>query len=199
MGKPQPYWPTLWSYIEQHKGRSARRERLALLAQEWKGRTGVRRLFGLADTDEGVRRALGEIGPAATEHLEKAVEAYRAAQEQTRERVPLQWAAAQYNLGTGLQMLGEQESGTKRLEEAAESFSNVLQVDPDNERAYDKLNFLYHNKLFAFAEAFDLHKPGWSGTPMTSEPRKTSPRRRSPSAGSPKPSNGWRHLWTGRS
>jgi formylglycine-generating enzyme required for sulfatase activity len=47
-GKPQPYWPTLWSYIEKNKDRAARRERLQFLAREWKARTGLSRLFGLA-------------------------------------------------------------------------------------------------------------------------------------------------------
>ena len=47
-GKPQPYWPTLWRYIEQNKDRAARRERLQLLAREWKDRRGLSRLFGLA-------------------------------------------------------------------------------------------------------------------------------------------------------
>ena len=47
-GKPQPYWPTLWTYIEQNKDRAARRERLQLLAREWKERRGLGRLFGLA-------------------------------------------------------------------------------------------------------------------------------------------------------
>jgi len=47
-GKPQPYWPTLWRYIEQHKDRAARRERLQLQAREWRSRKGLARLFGLA-------------------------------------------------------------------------------------------------------------------------------------------------------
>ena len=68
----------------------------------------------------------------------------------------------QNNLGSALRGLGERESSTKRLEEAAESFSNVLQVDPDNERAYSNLNILYHDKLVAFAEAFDLNQ-AWLG------------------------------------
>jgi formylglycine-generating enzyme required for sulfatase activity len=34
-GKPQPYWPTLWDYIEQHKERAAWRERLRLDMQTW--------------------------------------------------------------------------------------------------------------------------------------------------------------------
>lgn len=47
-GKSQPYWPTLWTYIETNKERAARRERLQLMAREWKDRTGPSRLFGLA-------------------------------------------------------------------------------------------------------------------------------------------------------
>jgi formylglycine-generating enzyme required for sulfatase activity len=47
-GKPQPYWPTLWRYIEQNKERAARRERVQLLAREWKDRRGLARLLGLA-------------------------------------------------------------------------------------------------------------------------------------------------------
>jgi hypothetical protein len=35
-----------------------------------------------------------------------------------RERVPLQWAATQNNLGIALETLGEREEGTARLEEA---------------------------------------------------------------------------------
>jgi formylglycine-generating enzyme required for sulfatase activity len=45
-------WPALrvWldRHIKQHKGRAARRERLQLLAREWKDRKGFSRLFGLA-------------------------------------------------------------------------------------------------------------------------------------------------------
>ncbi|MGC2546672.1 MAG: hypothetical protein WA426_12550, partial [Silvibacterium sp.] len=39
----------------------------------------------------------------------------------TRERVPLDWAATQNNLGSVLGTLGEQESGTGWLEEAREA------------------------------------------------------------------------------
>jgi hypothetical protein len=54
-----------------------------------------------------------ESGPA---RLDEAVAAYRKAlKEWTRERVPLQWAATQNNLGIALRILGERESGTARL------------------------------------------------------------------------------------
>ena len=49
--------------------------------------------------------------------------AYRAAlEERTRERVPLDWAMTQNNLGTALRALGERESGTARLEEAVAAY-----------------------------------------------------------------------------
>ena len=54
--------------------------------------------------------------------------AYRAAlQERTRERVPLDWATVQNNLGIALGMLGERESGTARLEEAVDAYRAALQ------------------------------------------------------------------------
>ena len=66
-GQPQPYWPTLWRYIEQHQDRAARRERLQLLAREWKGRKGLARLFGLA----GWLELVGFRGLAAPGSIEQ--------------------------------------------------------------------------------------------------------------------------------
>jgi hypothetical protein len=66
-GQPQPYWPTLWRYIEQHKDRAARRERLQLLAREWKDRRGLARLFGLA----GWLELIGFRGLAAPGSVEQ--------------------------------------------------------------------------------------------------------------------------------
>jgi len=61
------------------------------------------------------------------EPLEEAVAAYRQAlKEITRERVPLQWAMTQNNLGTALWRLGERESGTERLEEAVAAYREAL-------------------------------------------------------------------------
>ena len=48
-------------------------------------------------------------------------------QEWTRERVPLQWAETQTNLGNALRVLGEREGGTARLEEAVSAFREALQ------------------------------------------------------------------------
>ena len=54
--------------------------------------------------------------------------AYRAALEEwTRERVPLDWAMTQNNLGNALRTLGERESGTARLEEAVAAYRAALE------------------------------------------------------------------------
>ena len=60
--------------------------------------------------------------------LEEAVEAYREAlQEYTQDRVPLDWAMTQKNLGDALWELGRREDGTARLEEAIEAYREALQ------------------------------------------------------------------------
>jgi hypothetical protein len=61
--------------------------------------------------------------------LEEAVAADRAAlKEWTRDRVPLDWAMAQNNLGSALLTVGEREPGTSRLAEATTAFLAVLDV-----------------------------------------------------------------------
>ncbi len=60
--------------------------------------------------------------------LDYAIAAYRDALEEfTRERVPLQWAMTQNNLGTALSTLGQRESGTARLEEAVAAYRDALE------------------------------------------------------------------------
>jgi hypothetical protein len=49
-----------------------------------------------------------------------------ALKEQTHERVPLHWAATQYNLGNALWRLGERERGTGKLEEAVAAYREAL-------------------------------------------------------------------------
>ena len=54
-----------------------------------------------------------------------------------RERVPLQWAGTQMNLGLALLRLGERESGTGKLTEAVAAYraaleEDMLQTDPTN-------------------------------------------------------------------
>ena len=65
---------------------------------------------------------------SGTARLEEAVAAYRAAlEERTRDRVPLEWAMTQINLGNALRTLGERESGTARLEEAVAAYRAALE------------------------------------------------------------------------
>jgi hypothetical protein len=51
-----------------------------------------------------------------------------ALKECTRERVPLEWATTQNNLGTALLALGEREGGTERLEEARAAIASARDV-----------------------------------------------------------------------
>jgi hypothetical protein len=48
-------------------------------------------------------------------------------QENTRARVPLDWAMTQVNLGNALVRVGERESGTARLEAAVAAYREALQ------------------------------------------------------------------------
>ena len=50
----------------------------------------------------------------------------QALKERTRERVPLDWAMTQNNLGNALSMLGEREGVTDRLLEAVEAYREAL-------------------------------------------------------------------------
>ena len=60
--------------------------------------------------------------------LVDAIGRYRALLDRrTRERVPLQWAKTQSNLGLALRTLGERETGTQRLQEAVEAHRAALQ------------------------------------------------------------------------
>ena len=49
-----------------------------------------------------------------------------ALKEITRERVPLDWAGTQNNLGAALTTLGERERGTERLEQAVTACTEAL-------------------------------------------------------------------------
>ena len=58
----------------------------------------------------------------------QAEEAYRAALEElTRERVPLDWAMTQNNLGNALLTLGRRKSETEQLEQAEEAYRTALE------------------------------------------------------------------------
>jgi tetratricopeptide (TPR) repeat protein len=70
---------------------------------------------------------IGEQG-GDNESLDRSIVAYRAALEEfTRERMPLEWATTQMNLGTALWTLGARETGTERLEEAVTAYRAALE------------------------------------------------------------------------
>jgi tetratricopeptide (TPR) repeat protein len=79
----------------------------------------------LEDGNEG---ALGGGGPRKKDKwLREAIVAFRAAlEEYTHERMPLNWAATQNNLGNALLALGWEEIGTERIEEAVLAFRAAL-------------------------------------------------------------------------
>ena len=57
------------------------------------------------------------------EQLEEAVAAFRAALEKRpRDKLPLDWAASQNNIGIALFTLGEREGRDARLEEAESAY-----------------------------------------------------------------------------
>ena len=59
--------------------------------------------------------------------LRTSIERFRRLIEMTpRERVPLEWARTQNNLGNALERLGERESGTARLNEAVGAYREAL-------------------------------------------------------------------------
>ena len=75
-----------------------------------------------------VAQTIGEQG-GENEPLEAALEEYRKIlRDWTRERVPLDWAITQNNLGAALWRLGEREDGTERLEEAVTAYRAALGV-----------------------------------------------------------------------
>ncbi len=59
--------------------------------------------------------------------LQEAVETFKELlREYTRERVPLDWAMTQNNLGLALESLGERESSSARLDEAVAAYRDAL-------------------------------------------------------------------------
>ena len=84
--------------------------------------------------------------------LTQAVTAYQNALEvRTPESLPPQWAQTQNNLAKTYLAQG-------RWADAAQSFRNVLRIYPDSDESYSTLGELYHDRLFDFQAAFDLHQ-----------------------------------------
>lgn len=96
---------------------------------------------GTRTGDEDGRRLLGE-----------AVSAYRAALEvRTLEHLPPQWAQTTNNLAKALVALEDWRP-------AADAYRGVLAVYPDYREGYENAHWIYHEKLFAFSDAFALNE-----------------------------------------
>ena len=64
-----------------------------------------------------------------TEYLRLAEAAYLSAlDERRRERVPIEWAASQNNLGNALTALGERTGSRQLLEQARDAYLSALEV-----------------------------------------------------------------------
>ena len=114
--------------------------------------------------------------------LEEAVAAYRAAlEERTRERVPLDWATTQNNLGTALSTLGERESGTARLDEAVTAYRAALE-ERTRERVPLDWATTQNNLGTALSDARGAGErhgaPGRGGRGLPRGPRGADPRAR---------------------
>ena len=85
----------------------------------WDADTRGSTLVILADALQTLGDQSGQSAP-----LQEAVDAYRAAlREWTRERVPLDWATTQNNLGTALSRLGDQSGQSAPLQEPGRRLS----------------------------------------------------------------------------
>ena len=115
------------------------------LPQQW---ATTQNNLGAALSDQGIRTG----GKEGARLLGKAVQAYHKALEvRTRKELPQQWAMTQNNLAEAYVMFEDWAN-------AIDSYVNVLCVYPDYRKAYEAANFLYHEKLFAFADAFALNE-----------------------------------------
>jgi hypothetical protein len=85
--------------------------------------------LALAEAQEPHPRERDDDDSKTCFRLEEAVAANRfALQEFTRERAPLNWAAAQLSLGSALAALGWRESGAAYLQEAVAAYREALKV-----------------------------------------------------------------------
>jgi tetratricopeptide (TPR) repeat protein len=90
--------------------------------------------------------------------LHDAIAAYRMVLDlASRERVPLDWAMTQNNLGTALWTLGQRESGTARLEEAVAAYNGALEIFSASHSDYYE-TICYSNRERALALIQDRRK-----------------------------------------
>jgi tetratricopeptide (TPR) repeat protein len=144
----QPQFPLQWAAVQQNLGvvflRLGQREESteyfdkAMRAFHAALKERTRELFPLdwAMTTDNLSSALSKQGElelkkgseSGKERLKQALQAYgEALEERTRERVPLEWAATQNNLGDALITLGRYEKGTEHFEKAVHACSLALE------------------------------------------------------------------------
>ncbi|MEK6570481.1 MAG: hypothetical protein AABZ61_03865, partial [Bacteroidota bacterium] len=157
-----------WSGFASQEGRYVANRLLpyihkvrTVLAGEKRGWSASTRLE-VAFTLAGALSTYGEQS-GDSEALIEAVGAYREAlKEYTREKVPLQWAMTQNNLGAALQTLGERESGTGYLDQAVVAYREALKVfTPENASYYyeqSKQNLLQTERLLESRKTGRLDK-----------------------------------------
>jgi tetratricopeptide (TPR) repeat protein len=75
-------------------------------------------------------------------------------EEQTRDRVPLDWATTQNNLANALLHLGQRENGTARLEEAITAYRAALE-EYTSDRAPHEWAVVQNNLALTQAVLFD--------------------------------------------
>ena len=121
----------LWTLGERESGTARLKEAVAAYRAALAGtdaRAGSARMGDDADATSALRSrrlASGRAGRRGWRRRSPPI-APRL-QELTRERVPLDWAMTQNNLGNALARLGERESGTARLEEAVAAYRAALE------------------------------------------------------------------------
>ena len=71
--------------------------------------------------------SIGATNDVTDNKVSCTVDPSRALKEKIRERVPLQWALTQDDLGSALLALGERESETPRLEEELAAFRAAVE------------------------------------------------------------------------
>ena len=109
--------------------------------------------LGITLQEQG-SRTRGEEGQRL---LRQAVTAYRAALEvRLKESSPRQWAQTHNNLAEAAMALGE-------WEEVATSYSNVLELYPDDAEAYSIASEVFHENLFRYGDAFSLNQQWLEG------------------------------------
>ena len=102
-------------------------------------------------------RSGGEVGVRL---LGEAVTALRQAlMVRTREQSSQDWAISQNNLGKAYFLL-------RNWKDAAVCFENVLTLYPSYEQGYQSLTSIYHERLFEYAKAFELHQQWLSRFPQ---------------------------------